>query len=45
MNEILVLAEHRDGELADITFEMLGKAAALAGAGGGQRPGLGGLPQ
>jgi electron transfer flavoprotein alpha subunit len=34
MNEILVLAEHRNGELRDITFEMLGKAAALAKAGG-----------
>jgi electron transfer flavoprotein alpha subunit len=34
MNEILVLAEHRDGELRDITFEMLGKAASLATAGG-----------
>jgi electron transfer flavoprotein alpha subunit len=34
MNEILVLAEHRDGELRDITFEMLGKAASLAEAGG-----------
>lgn len=27
---ILVLAEHREGELRDITFEMLGKAAELA---------------
>ncbi|HYW68241.1 MAG TPA: electron transfer flavoprotein subunit alpha/FixB family protein [bacterium] len=34
MNEILVLAEHRNGELTDITFEMLGKAGELAGAGG-----------
>jgi len=34
MNEILVLAEHRDGELRDITFEMLGKAASLAETGG-----------
>jgi electron transfer flavoprotein alpha subunit len=34
MNEILVLAEHRDGELRDITFEMLGKAASLADATG-----------
>lgn len=30
MNEILVLAEHRDGELRDVTFEMLGKAGAMA---------------
>jgi len=35
MNEILVLAEHRDGELRDVTFEMLGKAGALAGSSGG----------
>lgn len=35
MNEILVLAEHRGGELRDVTFEMLGKAGALAGASGG----------
>jgi len=35
MNEILVLAEHRDGELTDVTFEMLGKAGELTGAGGG----------
>jgi electron transfer flavoprotein alpha subunit len=34
MNEILVLAEHRDGELRDITFEMLGKAASLAAGSG-----------
>jgi electron transfer flavoprotein alpha subunit len=36
MNEILVLAEHRGGELRDITFEMLGEAAKLAEAGGGR---------
>ncbi len=34
MNEILVLAEHRDGDLRDVTFEMLGKAASLAEASG-----------
>lgn len=34
MNEILVLAEHRRGELRDITLEMLGKARALGGASG-----------
>ena len=35
MNEILVLAEHRGGELRDVTFEMLGKAGALAEGSGG----------
>lgn len=35
MNEILVLAEHRGGELRDVTFEMLGKAGALAEESGG----------
>lgn len=35
MNEILVLAEHRDGELRDITFEMLGEAGKLASDAGG----------
>lgn len=35
-NDVLVLAEHRDGVVADITFELLGKARELAGAGGGQ---------
>jgi electron transfer flavoprotein alpha subunit len=35
MSEILVLAEHRDGVLRDITFEMLGKAGKLAEAAGG----------
>ncbi len=34
MREILVLAEHREGELRDITFEMLGKARSLAEATG-----------
>ncbi len=34
MNEILVLAEHLRGEIKDITFEMLGKAADLAGESG-----------
>jgi electron transfer flavoprotein alpha subunit len=36
MNEILVLAEHLNGELKDITFEMLTKARSLADAGGGK---------
>lgn len=36
MNEILVLAEHRGGELRDVTFEMLGKAGELAGSSGGR---------
>lgn len=31
MKEILVLAEHRRGELRDVTFEMLGKGRELAG--------------
>jgi electron transfer flavoprotein alpha subunit len=35
MSEILVLAEHRNGELRDITVEMLGKARGLAGSTGG----------
>lgn len=34
-NDILVVAEHLGGELSDITFEMLGTAKALTGAGGG----------
>ncbi len=34
MSEILVLAEHRDGELRDITFEMLWKARSLAESSG-----------
>jgi len=32
MGEIFVLAEHRQGELRDVTFEMLGKGQELAGA-------------
>ncbi len=32
MGEILVLAEHRQGELRDVTFEMLGKGQELAAA-------------
>jgi electron transfer flavoprotein alpha subunit len=32
--DILVVAEHRDGELRDITLEMLGLARSLAGEGG-----------
>ncbi len=34
MNEILVLAEHLDGQLRDITDEMLAKARELADGGG-----------
>ncbi len=34
MKEILVLAEHREGELRDVTFEMLGKARSLGEAAG-----------
>ncbi|NRA94718.1 MAG: electron transfer flavoprotein subunit alpha/FixB family protein [Planctomycetes bacterium] len=33
--DILVVAEHLKGEFADVTFELLGKAAELAGATGG----------
>ena len=32
MGEIFVLAEHRQGELRDVTFEMLGKGRELAAA-------------
>jgi electron transfer flavoprotein alpha subunit len=32
MGEVFVLAEHRQGELRDITFEMLGKGQELAAA-------------
>lgn len=32
MGEIFCLAEHRRGELRDVTFEMLGKAKELAGS-------------
>lgn len=35
-NDVLVLAEHHGGSLADITFELLGKAKEIAGATGGQ---------
>jgi len=35
-NDVLVVAEHLDGTLADSTFELLGKANELAHAGGGQ---------
>ena len=35
-NEILVLVEHRNGEIRDITFEMLGKGRDLAESGGEQ---------
>jgi len=33
--DILVVAEHLKGEIADVTFELLGKATDLAGATGG----------
>lgn len=33
--DILVVAEHLKGEIADVTFELLGKATELAGATGG----------
>jgi electron transfer flavoprotein alpha subunit len=36
MNEILVLTEHLNGEIKDISFEMLTKARSLADAGGGK---------
>ena len=35
-NDVLVLAEHQGGSLADVTFELLGKAKEVAGALGGQ---------
>jgi len=35
-NDILILAEHLNGKLADITFEMVGKAKQLAAAFGGK---------
>jgi len=35
-NNVFVLAEHLNGKLADITFEMAGKAKELAAAFGGQ---------
>ena len=35
-NDILLLAEHLSGKLADITYEMAGKAKALAAAFGGK---------
>lgn len=34
-DDVLVLAEHSDGVLADLTFELLGKAREIAGAWGG----------
>ena len=33
--DVLVVAEHLSGEIADVTFELLGKARALADANGG----------
>ena len=35
-NDILILAEHLNGKLADITYELAGRAKALAGVFGGQ---------
>ena len=35
-DDVLVLAEHTDGVLSDLTFELLGKARELAGAWGGR---------
>jgi electron transfer flavoprotein alpha subunit len=35
-NDILILAEHLNGKLADITFEMAGKAKQLAASSGGK---------
>jgi len=34
--DILVIAEHRDGAIIDTTYELLGRAIALAGASGGE---------
>ena len=38
--DILILAEHLNGRLADITFEMTGKAKQLAAAFGGKAVGV-----
>ncbi|MCP4358015.1 MAG: electron transfer flavoprotein subunit alpha/FixB family protein [Chloroflexi bacterium] len=35
-NDVLVITEHLDGRVADISYEMVGKAKELAGALGGQ---------
>ncbi|VAW35266.1 hypothetical protein MNBD_CHLOROFLEXI01-4019 [hydrothermal vent metagenome] len=35
-NDVVVLAEHFDGQVADISYEIVGKAKALAGALGRQ---------
>jgi electron transfer flavoprotein alpha subunit len=35
-NDVLVVAEHRNGSVADITFELLGKAKELAAVWGGR---------
>lgn len=35
-NDVFVLVEHRDGQVAESTFELLGKARELAGAAGGE---------
>jgi electron transfer flavoprotein alpha subunit len=34
-NDVVVIAEHSGGKLTDTTFELVGKAVELAGAGGG----------
>ena len=36
MKEIIVLAEHRSGELRDVTWEMLSKGRQLAESVGGE---------
>ena len=36
MNDILILAEHLNGKVSDISFEMIGKAKELAGKFGGK---------
>jgi electron transfer flavoprotein alpha subunit len=35
-NDVFVLVEHRDGAVSESTFELLGRAQALAGAAGGE---------
>lgn len=35
-NDVLVLAEHRDGAVSDVTFELLGKAREVAASWGGR---------
>ena len=36
MGDVLVMAEHLDGSLTDITFEMLAQGRSLAGKTGGK---------